>query len=38
MEFKAFYGITELPPKELIDQAKGPWAEYFAERLKSENQ
>ncbi len=37
MEFKAFYGITELPPRELIAQAKGPWAEYFANRLRAEN-
>ena len=36
MEFKAFYGITELPPADLIAQAKGPWAEYFANRLKAE--
>ena len=32
MEFKAFYGITELPPKALMKQAKGPWAEYFKAR------
>jgi sarcosine oxidase subunit delta len=32
LEFKAFYGITELPPAELIAQATGPWAEYFAQR------
>ena len=32
MDFKAFYGITELPPQELIDQAKGPWADYFRNR------
>jgi hypothetical protein len=36
MEFKAFYGITELPPADLIAEAKGPWAEYFASRLKAE--
>ena len=36
LEFKAFYGITELPPKELMEQAKGPWAEYFRDRLKAE--
>ncbi len=28
-EFKAFYGITELPPQELRDLAKGPWADHF---------
>lgn len=38
MEFKAFYGITELPPPDLIAQAKGPWAEYFANRLTSGDQ
>ena len=37
MEFKAFYGISELPPADVIAQAKGQWAEYFANRLKSEN-
>jgi hypothetical protein len=37
MEFKAFYGITELPPADVIAQAKGQWAEYFANRLKSES-
>ena len=37
MEFKAFYGITELPPADVIAQAKGQWAEYFANRLTSEN-
>ncbi len=36
MEFKAFYGITELPPKDVIAQAKGQWAEYFAKRLAAE--
>ena len=36
MEFKAFYGITELPPMDVIAQAKGQWAEYFAKRLAAE--
>ena len=35
LEFKAFYGITELPPKELMDQAKGPWADYFKARASA---
>ena len=35
MDFKAFYGITELPPADLQKQAKGPWAEYFKARAKS---
>jgi len=34
MEFKAFYGATELPPAEVIAQAKGGWADYFAGRMK----
>jgi sarcosine oxidase, subunit delta len=33
MEFKAFYGVTQLPPEDVQKQAKGPWAEYF--RLKA---
>ena len=37
MEFKAFYGISELPPADVIAQAKGQWAEYFANRLKAES-
>ena len=36
-EVKAFYGITELPPADVMAQAKGPWAEYFAARLKAVN-
>ncbi|MGH6854564.1 MAG: sarcosine oxidase subunit delta [Aestuariivirga sp.] len=35
LEFKAYYGVTELPPRELMQQAKGPWAEYFANALKA---
>jgi sarcosine oxidase subunit delta len=35
MEFKAFYGITELPPRELMEQATGEWAEYFKDKLKA---
>ena len=35
MEFKAYYGITELPPVELQKQAKGPWADYFKMRAKA---
>jgi sarcosine oxidase subunit delta len=35
MDFKAFYGITELPPAELQQQAKGTWAEYFKMRAKA---
>ena len=33
MEFKAFYGITALPPRHLMEQAKGPWADYFRDKL-----
>lgn len=28
-EFKAYYGITELPPVDVIKQATGQWAEFF---------
>jgi sarcosine oxidase, subunit delta len=34
LEFKAFYGATELPPEELQKQAKGPWADEFKRRAK----
>ena len=34
MEFKAFYGITELPPRELMEQATGEWAEFFKDKLQ----
>lgn len=36
MEFKAFYGISELPPREVMEQATGEWAAYFKDRLKAE--
>ena len=32
LEFKGYYGITELPPKELQAQATGQWAEFFKAR------
>jgi sarcosine oxidase, subunit delta len=35
LAFKAFYGITELPPEELQKEAKGPWAEFFKRRAKA---
>lgn len=28
-EFKAYYGITELPPGDVIKQATGQWAKFF---------
>jgi sarcosine oxidase, subunit delta len=34
MEFKATYGITELPPRDLMRQATGEWAAFFADRLR----
>ena len=34
MEFKAFYGISELPPPDVMKQAKGAWADYFAQRAQ----
>jgi sarcosine oxidase subunit delta len=36
LEFKAYYGITELPPAEIMAQAKGAWADYFKGRQKAE--
>jgi len=33
LDFKATYGITELPPPELMRQARGFWAEFFADKL-----
>ena len=33
MEFKVFYGVTELPPPDVMKQAKGAWADYFAQRV-----
>jgi sarcosine oxidase, subunit delta len=30
MEFKAFYGITEMPPDELRSAARGELADYFS--------
>jgi sarcosine oxidase subunit delta len=33
MEFKAYYGITELPPEELMRAATGEWAVFFADML-----
>ena len=36
MEFKAVYGITELPPLELMREARGEWAAFFAERMSRE--
>lgn len=35
LDFKAYYGITELPPVELMKQAKGWWAEFFAPHIKA---
>ena len=29
LEFKAYYGITELPPAVIMKQASGQWADYF---------
>jgi sarcosine oxidase, subunit delta len=33
MEIKAYYGITELPPEELMRAAGGEWAVFFADKL-----
>ena len=29
LDFKAYYGITELPPAEVMKQATGQWADFF---------
>ncbi|HYM99399.1 MAG TPA: sarcosine oxidase subunit delta [Aestuariivirgaceae bacterium] len=36
MEFRATYGIGELPPEELMGAATGEWAEFFRHRMKPE--
>ncbi len=36
MEFKAFYGVNEMPPADVMVQAKGAWAKYFAMRMKTQ--
>jgi sarcosine oxidase, subunit delta len=33
LRFKAFYGVSELPPRELMEQATGEWAEFFKTKL-----
>ena len=33
LEFKAFYGISELPPLELMKAASGPWAAFFKDQI-----
>ncbi|HHI82264.1 MAG TPA: sarcosine oxidase subunit delta [Rhizobiales bacterium] len=33
-EFKATYPITQLPPLDLMKQATGPWAAFFAGKIK----
>jgi sarcosine oxidase subunit delta len=35
LDFKAFYGATELPPPDVVKQAKGAWADYFKTRVKA---
>ena len=34
MEFKASYGISELPPRELMEAATGEWAHFFKEQAR----
>lgn len=34
MEFRATYGIAELPPAEFMRQAAGEWATFFADKVK----
>jgi sarcosine oxidase, subunit delta len=33
MEFKATYGITELPSRQWMEAATGEWAQYFKDKL-----
>jgi sarcosine oxidase subunit delta len=33
LRFKAFYGVTELPPRDLMEQATGEWREFFKSKL-----
>lgn len=33
MEFKATYGIRELPPRALMEAATGEWAVFFKDKL-----
>jgi sarcosine oxidase subunit delta len=33
LDFKAYYGITELPPLELMKAASGPWATFFRDKI-----
>ena len=35
LDFKAYYGITELPPAEIMARAQGPWADYFKSVAKA---
>jgi sarcosine oxidase subunit delta len=35
LEFKAFYSVTSLPPRELMEQATGEWADFFRDKLKA---
>ena len=33
MDFKGTYGITELPPRALMEAATGEWASFFKDKL-----
>ncbi len=33
LEFKAYYGITELPSADLMKAATGPWAKFFKDKI-----
>jgi sarcosine oxidase subunit delta len=37
MEFRGAYGITELPPRELMRQATGEWAAVFADKIAQDS-
>ena len=33
LDFKAYYGIAELPPVALMKAAEGPWAGFFKDKI-----
>ena len=35
MDFKGYYGITDLPPENLMKQATGHWAAFFKKAVKA---
>ena len=37
LQFKAFYGVKDLPPRDLMEQASGEWREFFKDKLAKED-